>query len=48
MSGADHSILEQSLDEYEAYDYEGENVLTYSENYSDVAMVVIGRAGGEG
>lgn len=48
MSGADHSILEQSMDQYAAYTYEGESILDYSENYSDVAVLVIGRAGGEG
>lgn len=48
MSGADHSILEQPVSQYEEYEYEGQNVLEYSESYSDVAVLVIGRAGGEG
>ena len=48
MSGADQSVLEQSMSQYEAYDYEGQNILDYSEEYSDVAVVVFGRAGGEG
>ncbi len=48
MSGADHSILEETMEQYESYSYEGENILDYSESYSDVAVVVFGRAGGEG
>ena len=48
MSGADHSILEQTLAQYEEYKYEGQDILTYSEDYSEVAVVVLGRAGGEG
>ncbi len=48
MSGADHSILEESMDLYKSYSYNNQNILDYSKNYSDVAVVVIGRAGGEG
>lgn len=48
MTGADASIFEQPLTEYENYQYNGQGVLTYSEAYSDTAVVVIGRAGGEG
>ncbi len=48
MSGADASILEQPLSLYRTYDYQGQNILTYSEAYSETAIVVISRAGGEG
>lgn len=48
MSGADASILEQTMSQYRSYTYEGQNILEYSEEYSDTAILVFGRAGGEG
>lgn len=48
MSGADASILEQTMSQYQSYTYEGQNILEYSEEYSDTAILVFGRAGGEG
>ncbi|MBO4989225.1 MAG: glycoside hydrolase family 3 protein [Clostridia bacterium] len=48
MTGADASILEQTMEQYQSYTYEGKNILDYSEQYSDTAVMVIGRAGGEG
>ena len=48
MTGADASIFEEKMSDYESYNYENQNILDYSKNYSDTAVVVIGRAGGEG
>ncbi|MFA6829319.1 MAG: glycoside hydrolase family 3 C-terminal domain-containing protein [Bacilli bacterium] len=48
MTGADANILEQTMAQYQSYSYESKNILTYSEEYSDTAVIVFGRAGGEG
>ena len=48
MTGADASIFEERLSLYESYDYDNQNILDYSKNFSDTAIYVIGRAGGEG
>lgn len=48
MTGADASIFEQSMETYGNYNYNGQDILSYSESYSDTAIVVFGRAGGEG
>lgn len=48
MTGADASIFEEPMSDYESFDYEGKNILEYSKSYSDTAFIVIGRAGGEG
>ncbi len=48
MTGADASILEPALSEYDKYTYDGQNIKTYSESYSKTALFVVSRAGGEG
>lgn len=48
MSGADASIFEEKMSLYESYKYENQNILDYSKNFSNTAIYVVGRAGGEG
>lgn len=48
MTGADASILEPAFSKYSDYTYENQPVLQYAENYSDTALIVFSRAGGEG